>query len=247
MRPTDRDATLDRTVWDVPTRLFHWLLVLLLLVSWVSAEFDSTVTSSLNQWFGLGLGSFQLHFWSGYAILTLIVFRVLWGLVGSETARFSSFVRGPKAAIRHIRHLLFGTPSPDEGPGHNPVGGWMVIVLLLVVWLQAFSGLFTTDDLFVDGPLAYAVSSDTRGDMSTLHRQNVNIILGLSALHILAVFLYWIVWRQNLIRPMVTGRKRFRPEEEVPQTVPVARAVLVLLVSIGIVIGVIQFGSYFAS
>src|SRR5437879_2426896 len=136
---TDKNEQKVR-VWDLPVRLFHWMLVVLLVVSYVSAKAG-------GDWM-------QLHFWSGYSILTLVLFRIAWGFLGSTTARFSSFVRGPAAGLAHLREVL-GSGRPHE-TGHNPVGGAMVVVLLLAVLLQAGAGLFSadTDMGTVNGPLS---------------------------------------------------------------------------------------------
>src|SRR5262245_18452162 len=114
-RTTGRDSGKKIRIWDLPVRLFHWTLVVLLVVSYFSAKY----------------GSMKVHFWSGYAILTLVIFRIAWGFVGSTTARFSDFVKGPTAGIAHLRELL-GKHGPYDA-GHNPVGGAMVVVLLLAV------------------------------------------------------------------------------------------------------------------
>ena len=125
-------------VWDLPVRLFHWTLVLLMVVSYFTGRWG-------GDWM-------KFHFWSGYTILTLILFRFAWGFVGSTTARFSSFVRGPAAGIAHLRELLSRHAPRDIG--HNPIGGLMVVVLLLAVLAQVAAGLFSadTDTGIVTGP-----------------------------------------------------------------------------------------------
>src|SRR4029079_3446512 len=114
-------------VWDVPVRLFHWTLVVLMAVSYFTGRAG-------GDWM-------KFHFWSGYAILTLILFRIAWGFVGSTTARFTDFVKGPSAAIAHLRDRL-GRRRPREA-GHNRVGGAMVVALLLAVLLQVATGFFS--------------------------------------------------------------------------------------------------------
>ncbi len=178
-------------VWDLPTRLFHWLLVVLVAFSWWSGEQGG----SWLKW----------HFWSGYAILTLLIFRIVWGFFGSGTARFVDFVRGPGAGIAHLRELA-GRHQPRD-VGHNAIGGWMVVALILVLLAQIGTGLFADDDIMVMGPLGELVSSSTRSQLTSIHKILVNVILLMVALHVVAVLLYWVFRRQNLVWPMVTGRK----------------------------------------
>lgn len=180
-------------VWDLPVRLFHWTLVILIAVSYFSGR-------AAGDWM-------KLHFWSGYAILTLVLFRIAWGFVGSTTARFSNFVRGPAAAFAHLRELLSSHPPRDAG--HNPMGGAMVVVLLLAVLAQASTGLFSadTDMGTVNGPLALAVADKWVDRATAFHGYWINILLLLVALHVLAALLYLVWKRQNLIRAMFTGHK----------------------------------------
>ncbi len=180
-------------IWDLPVRLFHWILVVLLAVSYFTARAG-------GDWM-------DLHFWSGYAILTLILFRVGWGFLGSTTARFASFIKGPAAALHHLGELLRGRPREV---GHNPLGAVMVVVMLVAVLLQAVTGLFAadTDMGTVNGPLALKVADEWVDRATGFHRFWIDILLILIAVHVLAVLLY-VVWRrQDLIGPMFTGRKR---------------------------------------
>ena len=176
-------------VWDAPTRLFHWLITLLVIFSYVSIKQD---------WV-------QLHFLSGYTILTLLLFRIVWGFVGSQTARFSQFLRSPVEGLRYLAH--FTRREPDTEIGHNAAGGWMVLILLAALAAQVGTGLFSNDD-FNQGPLANLVSKGTSEQLSSLHGTLFWVLLGLIALHVAVVILYAIVKRHDLVRPMVTGRKR---------------------------------------
>lgn len=178
-------------VWDLPTRLFKWVLVLLVV-------FQVTTGKLAGDWL-------KWHFWSGYAILTLLIFRVLWGFVGSTTARFSDFVKGPLAGIAHLRDVL-GAGTPRES-GHNPVGGWMVVALILALFVQAGSGLFTTDDIATDGPLVAKASESWVKSMTSLHHRWINLLFVMVALHTLAAVMYLLVKKQNLIAAIITGRK----------------------------------------
>ena len=184
-----RDAV---TVWDLPTRVFHWALVVLILLQYLSGEF--------------GLFPMEWHFYLGYATLALIVFRVLWGFFGSTTSRFSHFVRGPAAVWRYASALLHG--RAHGAIGHNPLGGWSVLVMLASVALQSVTGLFSTDDLETTGPLAARVSDATVEWMTRLHHWNRYVLLLLIVLHLGAVVAHWVWRRDNLVAPMLHGRKR---------------------------------------
>ncbi len=178
------------TVWDLPIRLFHWAIVLLVGFSWLSARLE---------WM-------DWHLRSGYAILTLLVFRLLWGVFGSQTARFAQFLTGPRAILRHLAHLP--RREPDREIGHNAVGGWMVVLMLILLSIQAGTGLFSNDDIMTEGPCADVVGKDNSDWLTHIHRLNFTLIEIVIALHILAVLTYAVVKRQDLVRPMLTGRKR---------------------------------------
>lgn len=196
-------------VWDLPVRLFHWALVILMVVSYFTARAG-------GEWM-------TFHFWSGYAILTLVLFRIAWGFVGSTTARFADFVKGPSAALAHLRDLM-GRGRPREA-GHNPVGGAMVIVLLFAVLAQATAGLFSadTDTGMVNGPLALVIADKWVDRATAFHRTWINVLLVLVALHVLAVVVYLVWKRQNLIGAMVIGRKPL--DDVVPPGAPAPRLV----------------------
>ncbi|MBI3199808.1 MAG: cytochrome b/b6 domain-containing protein [Rhodospirillales bacterium] len=196
-------------VWDLPVRLFHWALVALMVVSYFTARAG-------GEWM-------KLHFWSGYAIFTLVLFRIAWGFVGSTTARFTDFVKGPSAAIAHLRDLL-GRGRPREA-GHNPVGGAMVVALLLAVLLQVAAGLFSadTDMGTVNGPLALLVADKWVDRATAFHKFWINVLLWMAALHVLAAFVYLVWKRQNLIGAMVSGRKPV--DDVVPPGVPAPKLV----------------------
>ncbi len=180
-------------VWDAPVRLFHWILVLMMATSYFSGRAG-------GDWM-------NLHFWSGYGILTLLLFRIAWGFVGSTTARFSTFLRGPVAALEHARHL-FGPERPRDA-GHNPLGGVMVLVLIFAVLAQAVAGLFAadTDTGLVNGPLAMKVADVWVERATAFHSYWVNVLLWLVGIHVAAALLYLVWKRQNLIGAMFTGRK----------------------------------------
>ena len=181
-------------VWDLPTRLFHWTLVVLLIAQWWTAESSSTM-----DW----------HVWGGYAVLALVLFRLIWGFVGSETARFSDFVRGPGAALEYVRALLRG--ETPHYLGHNPLGAWSIVAMLVLLLAQAGTGLFANDDILIEGPLYAWVSKDTSDWLTSIHKLNFNLLLLVIAVHLSAVLFYLLIKRENLIHPMLSGRRRLPP------------------------------------
>ena len=191
----DTQGKSDMRVWDLPTRLFHWLLVVLIALLYATGEF--------------GMLDMRWHFWLGYATLALIVFRVLWGLFGSQTSRFGDFVRGPPAVARYVKAQM--STNSHISIGHNPLGGWSVLALLLSVLLQSVTGLFASDEIDTDGPFTGQVPGYTVKLMTRLHHWNENVLLLLIALHVAAVLFYLLVKRDNLIVPMLTGRKQATP------------------------------------
>ena len=176
-------------VWDGWVRLVHWSIVLLIGLSWWSIE----------------TGRMRVHYLSGYAVLTLVLFRIAWGFVGSDTARFGRFLRSPVAALRHLAH--FRRPEPDREIGHNAAGGWMVLVLLALLLAQPLTGLFADSGYGDYGPLAKSVAAETSDRLTGLHHRNFNLILLAAGLHVLAVLAYRLVKRHDLLRPMLTGWK----------------------------------------
>lgn len=180
-----------RLVWDLPLRLFHWLLVLSITGSYVTAE--------------LGFEWTQVHFYLGYFTLGLVAFRIIWGFIGPKHARFSSFVRGPSQLVAYLRTLTKRDSRPVVG--HNPGGAWMIVIMLIMVGGQAVSGLFVTDDIAWSGPYNPAVSPEVAGKMAWFHHLNFDVLIWVVGLHVLAITFYWIYKRQNLLGPMLTGRK----------------------------------------
>jgi cytochrome b len=199
-------------VWDLPVRLFHWLLLVLLGFSWWSGEQG-------NEWM-------EYHAWSGCAILTLVLFRVVWGFVGSDPARFAHFVRGPSVSYAYFRSLL--QRQPKAYLGHNPLGGWMILSLLLVLLVQAVTGLFGNDDSDYEAPLAHWLSHSTSSLITTLHAYNFDLLLGLIGLHVAAVLTHQLLRRDDMIRAMFTGVKTGVPGATAGRMVSTWRALVVL-------------------
>jgi cytochrome b len=209
-------------VWDGPVRVFHWALVLLILAAWV--------TQYVNR--------MDIHMWVGEWILALLLFRVVWGFIGSDTARFSRFLRSPVAGLRHLAHL--GRREPDREIGHNAAGGWMVLAMLALVGIQAGSGLFSNDDGDTEGPLMHLVDKDRSDWLSHIHYLNFKAIEAVIVLHVLAILVYAVLKRQNLVRPMVTGTKLLPADAVAPRLVNPLWALLVLAVSFGVVVAVVK-------
>ncbi len=198
-------------MWDLPTRLVHWGLAGLIAFSWWSAHNHHT------DW----------HIWSGCAILTLLLFRLMWGFVGSSTARFVSFVRGPKTVLRHLR-------GQWTGIGHTPLGAISVLALLAAVTVQVALGLISQDpDGLYFGPLATLVSSDTSDKARDIHELWFNVVLGLIILHIAAIIFFRLRGR-HLTKSMITGRATLDPSATPMRPGKWWVAVICLLVALGI-------------
>jgi cytochrome b len=191
-------------VWDLPIRLFHGLLVILVAVSFTTGT--------------IGGNAMQYHEWSGFAILILLVFRITWGFVGSRTARFSDFVKGPAAVWRYANALVRG--HSECCLGHNPLGGWSVLAMLLSLLIQAATGLFANDDIITTGPLYLWVSKPASDWLTGVHRLNRYLVIVLAATHVVAVLFYLLVKHENLIKPMITGVKHWVGGDTTPPAAP---------------------------
>lgn len=184
-------------VWDLPTRVFHWTLFLLVAAALVTGELGG----NLMDWHGR----------IGLAILGLLVFRLVWGLVGSTYARFANFIPGPRAVLAYLR-------GSWHGLGHNPVGAFSVLALLAVLGFQAATGLVADDDIAFHGPLYPLVSAETAARLTGWHRLNVAVIVVLVTLHLGAILFYTLVKKDTLVRPMITGEKATSAPGAVPAT-----------------------------
>lgn len=188
-------------VWDLPTRLFHWCVVILVFLSWFSAD----------------RGWMTVHLGSGLTLLALLLFRIVWGLVGSTTARFANFLHPPGRVLFYLKSLKSGDRLLYAG--HNPAGGLMVAAMIAVLLAQVLSGLFANDGLRFNGPLALLIPSDLSDRVTDLHGLVFNLILLLIWCHVVAVGFYLLVKRDNLVLPMLTGRKR---GSDVPESADLA-------------------------
>jgi cytochrome b len=215
------DETVVVQVWDWPVRLFHWSIVVLAVVAVISAK--------------LGGNAMVWHLRAGFAILALVLFRILWGFAGSRHARFASFLRGPRPILDYLRSTAKGRHPVSIG--HNPLGGWSVVALLAVLLIQATTGLFANDDIATDGPLVKFITKDLSDTFTRFHHLNVWALGGLVALHLSAVAFHLLVVKENLVRPMVHGKKRLHRSlaAQGVDNVPHVRAVVLLAASVFVV------------
>ena len=177
-------------IWDAPVRLFHWLLVAAVVAAYVTAQ--------------LGIEMRPWHMRLGYAIVALLGFRLTWGFVGGRTSRFRAFCYHPSSAWRHARQLLAGHEPPAAG--HNPLGSYMVFLLLLLLLMQVVTGLCASDDILYQGPLHHLLPARWGRLLSQWHSWQVNVLLAAVIMHVLAIMFYWMRG-ENLIKPMITGWK----------------------------------------
>lgn len=186
-------------IWDRGLRLFHWALVICVVTGWVLGRFGPSIMT--------------LHFYFGYAVIGLVVFRLIWGLVGPLPARFVHFIYGPASTLRYLRGIRARKPS--YWPGHNPVGALSVFALLAILIFQTTTGLFSDPDDYINvGPLADTVDSSTAQFMNRLHYRGSLAILALVGLHLGAIAFYKLWKREDLVRPMITGWKLVKRDRQ---------------------------------
>lgn len=194
-------------VWDLPTRLFHWLLVLAVVGAVVTAK----VGGNLMEWHGrLGL-----------AIVGLVVFRLVWGIAGSTYSRFATFLPGPEDVFAYVK-------GEWKGLGHNPLGALSVLALLGVLALQAGTGLFANDDIAFEGYFYNLVDKDLSDRLTAIHHQAGNLLYILVGIHVAAVAFYLHIKKDNLVRPMVTGWKEVKDPDS--RTLPATGGSLAALI-----------------
>ena len=204
-------ATRRIRVWDVPTRLSHWSIVILFGLCWWSAKSDHM------HW----------HRIAGYGMLGMVVFRIAWGFIGGQTARFRDFVRGPRATVRYALKFIRNRTDASSAPlGHNPLGALSILVMLTLLLAQTVFGLFTVNlDGVASGPFAKWVSYDTGRMFAHLHAANFNLLLIMIALHLSAISFYRLARKESLIPAMIHGLKSRVSSDEVPYFVPWWRAI----------------------
>jgi cytochrome b len=204
-------------VWDLPTRLFHWSIVVLVAASYVTSRLNWMV------W----------HVWIGEMQLVLLLFRLLWGCFGSETARFRNFLANPLDAIRHLRHLF--RREPDLQVGHNPAGGWVVLVLLTLLLVATLSGLYVNNDLAHVGRLTGLLPGPIADLVPVLHATLFELLLATVALHVLIIIAYARIKGHDLLQPMLTGYKWLPLSVRPPRCASTAPAIFCLLVAVAAV------------
>ena len=214
-------------IWDIPTRLFHWTLVLLVSVSFYTG---------LNG----GIAEMDYHMLSGYAVLACICFRIGWGFMGGKYARFTQFVKGPRAVYTSIRQL-FDRDSPSY-PGHNPLGALSIIAMLVILLVQAITGLFSNDDILLEGPLVPMVSYETSRELTGIHKFNKWLIGGLIALHLTAIAFHRIVKDERLVLPMINGIKKLDiTEPPTPLRLEIAKGIILILICSALVYALVTW------
>lgn len=178
-------------VWDAPTRLFHWILVICVVALVITAQ----VGGSAMDW----------HFRLGYTVLALLIFRLIWGFVGGHWSRFATFFYSPSRILRYLK----GRGAPTDQVGHNPMGAFSVFAMLGILALQLTSGLMSDDEIAAAGPLTRYVSSEWVS-VATFYHKEVGklILLALVTVHVLAIIFYRLKKGENLVLPMITGDKQ---------------------------------------
>jgi len=212
-------------IWDYPTRIFHWSLVCLFGFLWFSGKTGNYL---------------ELHMKAGMMVLSLVVFRVLWGFVGSSSSRFSAFF-SPVGAMKHALGLF--KRKPEYHASHNPLGGLMVIALLVFFALQTGAGLFSSDLILTEGPLFNLVDEETSEEMTDYHHLGFNILLFLTAFHVAAIIFYRIFKRTKLSKPMITGKVEW-PKDKAEPTIDFKSpllAMVLFMVSVTTVFGGITY------
>jgi cytochrome b len=197
-------------VWDLATRLFHWLTVALVIACYFSWR----------------MNRMDWHSWTGEALLALVFFRLLWAFFGSETARFATFLASPRAAALYLVHLV--RREPDRQIGHNPIGGWMVLLLFALLLAEALTGIYVANDVADEGPLSEIVPPVIANLITNLHTYFWDALLVAALLHVIAILLYGAVIRHDLVTPMITGWKSLPPGTKQPYIASAARAAFLL-------------------
>jgi cytochrome b len=211
-------------VWDLPTRLFHWLLATCVVASILSAR--------------IGGNAMAWHFRLGYAVFTLLAFRIAWGLVGGHWSRFANFVYAPATVLRYLRGGSHAHEHVDVG--HNPLGAFSVFALLAVLAAQVGTGLFADDEIASTGPLIKVVSSATSLALTKWHKSFGQwLIIGLAVLHVTAIVFYLVGKKHNLVRPMISGDKLLAAH--VPAAVDDGRSRLLALVLVAVCAGLVAW------
>ena len=198
-------------VWDIFIRVFHWLIVVLVAAAYATWRLNWMV------W----------HGWVGDAVLALVLFRLSWGMFGGETARFSRFLTSPRAVLEHLKYSFLR--EPDHQVGHNPAGGWMVLLLLALLLVETLTGLYVANDIADEGPMTEMAPAWVANGIASAHVVLWDVLLAAIVFHVLAIAGFALIKGQNLLRPMITGTKLLPPSVAEPRAGSPARAALLLL------------------
>ena len=215
-------------VWDLPVRIFHWLLAVLIAVMYISAKLEN----------------FDVHIITGKSIAILLVARIIWGFVGSSNARFSALFFHPREYVNYIAEL------PQKKPGysvaHSPIGSLAVIVILSIILVQVATGLVASDiDGLIEGPFAYYVSYDTSRWATDIHLTNKTLLLYIIGLHLAANAFYYIYKKDNLISPMITGVRQIprNISSNLPVIAPIWKGIATIVISAAVMLWIFnQYG-----
>jgi cytochrome b len=200
-------------VWDLPVRLFHWLIVALVAAAYATWRLNWIV------W----------HGWIGDLVLALVLFRLFWGFFGSETARFSHFLARPEIVFQHLKYVFLR--EPDRQVGHNPAGGWMVLLLLALLLAEALTGIYVANDIADVGPLTAVVPAAAANAIDASHAILWNVLLAAITAHVLAIAGYAAVKGQDLVRPLISGMKTLPEPVTAPRMASAERAAVLFAVS----------------
>ena len=211
-------------MWDFPTRAFHWLLALSLCGSWATAE--------------AGFEWIDTHNLFGYFALGLILFRLLWGILGTRYARFTSFIKGPRTVFATLPKLFSRQPAEDVG--HNPIGGWSVLVFMVLVGVQAGTGLFITDGIMHAGPYNHVISSDLAGQLAQIHHLNFTALQVFVLIHLTAIAWYRFGKDSRLVGPMITGKKNLQDASLAIASSQLGKGLLIAILAAAAVTALIQ-------
>ena len=210
-------------VWDLPTRLFHWLIVALVAAAYAT----------------LRLNWMRWHAWAGEALLAALMFRLLWGFFGSDTARFSHFTGSPRAVARYLKRTL--VREPDRQIGHNPAGGWMILLLLALLLAETLTGVYVANDVADVGPLTEMTPARVANAITGAHALLWDVLLVAIGLHVLAIAGYAAAKGQNLLLPMITGTKWLPPSMPAPRLAGPMRAVVLAALAAAATVALVYF------
>lgn len=221
-------------VWDIQTRLFHWMLVAMMGLCWYALKIGGVAKLVGKMGYTGFITDTDIHFWTGYGVLILVGYRLIYGLVGSTTARFSHFIKSPAAILAYLKTI----PSRKVHfhAGHNPVGGLSILALLGLSGAVAVMGLYSNDDIMNDGPLIRQVGKAASDHLTYLHGFWFNILLAVIALHVSAIVFYRLYKKDNLIKPMITGSRPWPRGEETPSLKFVNPIVSLILLGLSVAV-----------